>query len=57
MTKREAYLSFKCWHCVFLDNENSMCVCGDPESEECPKSEYDGMSDVRDIIEKAGEQE
>ena len=21
MTKREAYLSFKCWHCVFFENE------------------------------------
>ena len=52
MTKREAYLSFKCWHCVFLETESRECLCGDPESDECPKPEYDGMTEVRNEIEK-----
>ena len=52
MTKREAYLSFKCWHCVFLETESGECLCGDPESDECPKPEYDGMAEVRNEIEK-----
>lgn len=54
MTKREAYLSFKCWHCVYLENESGECLYGEPESDECPKSEYDGMAEVRDEIEKGG---
>ena len=52
MTKCEAYLSFKCWHCVFLETESRECLCGDPESDECPKPEYDGMAEVRNEIEK-----
>lgn len=51
MNKYEAYLSFKCLHCVFLDDETRECLCGDPESDECPKSEYDEMADVREKIE------
>ena len=39
MTKREAYLSFKCWHCVFFENEYGEWLCGDPKSDECPKFE------------------
>lgn len=57
MTKREAYLSFKCWHCVYLENESGECLYGEAESDECPKTEYDGMAEVRNEIEKTGEQE
>ena len=39
VTKREAYLSFKCWHCFSFEKESGECLCGDPESDECPKSE------------------
>ena len=38
MTKQEAYKQFKCLHCVFLDRDTEMCLCGDPESEDCPKA-------------------
>lgn len=47
MTKREAYLSFKCWHCVFFENEYGECLCGDPESDECPKFEQDEIEKRR----------
>ncbi len=57
MTKREAYLSFKCLHCVYLENESGECLCGEAESDECPKTKYDGMAEVRNEIERAGEQE
>lgn len=36
MTKQEAYKTFKCQHCVFLDRDTGICLCGDPESEDCP---------------------
>ena len=39
MTKQEAYKSLKCWHCVYLDFESGFCLCGDPESDECPRYE------------------
>ena len=32
MTKREAYLSFKCWHCEYLENESGECLYGKTES-------------------------
>lgn len=37
MTKQEAYKTFKCWHCVYLDNDKGICLCGDPDSDDCPK--------------------
>ena len=37
MTKMEAYKTCLCRHCVFLDEKTGMCLCGDPESDECPK--------------------
>ena len=37
MTKQEAYKTFRCYHCVFRDDESGICLAGDPESEECPK--------------------
>ena len=52
MTKREAYLSFKCWHCEYLENESGECLCEGAESDECPKPEYDGMAEVRTEIER-----
>ena len=52
MTKREAYLSFKCWHCEYLENESGECLYGETESDECPMPEYDGMAEVRNEIEK-----
>ena len=51
MTKREAYLSFKCWHCKYLENESGKCLYGETESDECPMPEYDGMAEVRNEIE------
>ena len=51
MTKREAYLSFKCWHCEYLENESGECLYGETESDECPMPEYDGMAEVRNEIE------
>ena len=39
MTKQEAYKSFKCLHCVYRDTETGICLCGDPDSECCPKDE------------------
>ena len=47
MTKREAYLSFKCWHCFSFEKESGECLCGDPESDECPKSEQDKIEKSR----------
>ena len=52
MTKHEAYLSFKCWHCEYLENESGECLYGKTESDECPMPEYDGMAEVRNEIEK-----
>ena len=52
MTKREAYLSFKCWHCEYLENGSGECLYGETESDECPMPEYDGMVEVRNEIEK-----
>ena len=52
MTKHEAYLSFKCWHCEYLENESGECLHGETESDECPMPEYDGMAEVRNEIEK-----
>lgn len=37
MTKQEARKQLKCRHCVFLDNETEICLCGDQDSEDCPK--------------------
>lgn len=42
MTKNEAYKSFRCFHCVFLDHESGMCLCGDLESDECQKDTKEG---------------
>lgn len=39
MTKYEAYTEFKCWHCLYLDTDLGECICGDPDSDECPKGE------------------
>ncbi|MGN0398867.1 MAG: hypothetical protein ACI4EO_01950 [Blautia sp.] len=39
MKKNEAYKSFRCMHCAFLDRDSGVCLCGDPESDECPKDE------------------
>ena len=39
MKKNEAYKSFRCMHCVFLDTDSGVCLCGDSESDECPKDE------------------
>ena len=52
MTKREAYLSFKCWHCVYLESASGECLYGETEADECPMPEYDGMTEVRNEIEK-----
>lgn len=41
MTKQEAYKSCKCLHCVYRDAETGICLCGDPESEYCPKDEVE----------------
>lgn len=37
MTKQEAYKTFRCWHCVYLDNDKGICLCGDTDSDDCPK--------------------
>ncbi len=37
MTKQEAYKSFRCLHCPYRDFETGICLCGDPESDDCPK--------------------
>lgn len=37
MTKQEARKQLKCRHCVFLDSETEICLCEDPDSEDCPK--------------------
>ena len=37
MTKQEAYKTFRCLHCVYLDSETGICLCGEPESDECQK--------------------
>ena len=37
MTKQEARKQLKCRHCVFLDSETEICLCGDQDSEDCPK--------------------
>lgn len=34
MTKNEAYKSFRCRHCVYLDSEEGVCTCGDKEDEQ-----------------------
>ncbi len=39
MTKREAYKTLRCWHCVYLDDDSGECLCGDPEDDECQKDE------------------
>lgn len=39
MTKNEAYKIFRCYHCVYCDREEGVCVAGDPESDDCPKDE------------------
>lgn len=39
MTKQEARKQLKCRHCVFLDSETEICLCGDPDSEDCPKED------------------
>ena len=52
MTKREAYLSFKCWHCKYLESGSGECLFGETESDECPMPEYDGMAELRNEIEK-----
>ena len=52
VTKREAYLSFKCWHCKYLESGSGECLCGETESDECPMPEYDGMTELRNEIEK-----
>lgn len=38
MTKQEAYKTFRCWHCVYYDHDEGVCLCGDPDSEECQKT-------------------
>lgn len=38
MTKQEAYKTCQCRHCSSLDYDTGECICGDPESEICPKS-------------------
>ena len=42
VTKREAYLSFKCWHCKYLESGSGECLCGETESDECTMPEYNG---------------
>lgn len=37
MTRQEAYRNFRCWHCSYLERDSGVCLCGDPDSEECPK--------------------
>lgn len=37
MTKQEAYKTFRCLHCVYRDSETGICLCGDFESDDCPK--------------------
>lgn len=39
MTKNEAYKTFRCLHCVYLDREEGVCLVGDPESDDCPRDE------------------
>lgn len=39
MTKQEAYRTFRCWHCVFCDNDEGICTAGNPESDNCPKDD------------------
>lgn len=41
MTKQEAYKSCKCLYCVYIDAETGIFLCGDPESEYCPKDEVE----------------
>lgn len=43
MTKNEAYKTFRCWHCPYLDRDEGVCLCGDPDSEKCERdSKEDG---------------
>lgn len=39
MKKQEAYKTFRCWHCVYLDNDEGICPCGNLDSNDCPKDE------------------
>lgn len=45
MTRNDAYKSFKCWHCPFLDSDEGECLGGDPESDECPRYADEGGED------------
>ena len=39
MKKQEAYKTFRCWHCVYLDNDEGICPCGNLDSNDYPKDE------------------
>ena len=39
MKKIEAYKTFRCWHCVYVDSDEGICLCGDPDSDDCLKDE------------------
>lgn len=48
MTKQEADKTFRCWHCVYLDRSEGICLCGNPDSENCPKddtAEQEGLNE------------
>lgn len=47
MTKQEAYKTFRCFHCVYLDSDEGICLCGDPESDICPKDEDVEQEDTK----------
>ena len=47
MTKQEAYKTFRCCHCVHLDRDEGICLCGNPESDICPKDEIDEQEDAK----------
>lgn len=48
MTKNEAYKSFKCFHCVFLDRDEGICTAGDSESDDCKRYEDDEWERIND---------
>lgn len=47
MTKQEAYKTFRCFRCMYLDRDEGICLCGDPDSENCPKDEIDEQEDTK----------
>ena len=47
MTKQEAYKTFRCWHCVYLDRGEGICLCGGPGSDVRPKDYTAELEDTK----------